>query len=266
MSHDPDTPYYLVGGVPISVTDMGGLIMTVRRWLSREQEQGAFICYRAVHGVICAQDDERVFKAHRDALLVVADGKPLALLGRLRGFAGIRQVSGIEATEVLCRAGVEYGWKHYFFGGAPGVADALARVLSEKIPGLCVVGTECPPFREQTEDEREQTRRRIRESGADIVWVGIGTPKQELWMEANAPSLPGVIAMGVGAAFDVHTGRVPRAPYVLRQMYLEWAYRLVREPRRLWQRYADNIPRFLWLVARQEISARRGKGAFSFYE
>ncbi len=261
MSHDPEIPFYLVGGVPISATDMDGLVQTVHRWLNCRNGTGAFICYRAVHGVICAQDDERVMKAHHAALLVVPDGKPLALLGRLRGFAGIRQVPGIEATEVLCRAGVPFGWRHYFFGGAPGVADALARSLSERIPGLRVVGTESPPFRQPTEDERQQTLRRIRESGADIVWVGIGTPKQELWMAANAPSLPGVIAMGVGAAFDVHTGRVARAPYLMRKLYLEWAYRLMREPRRLWQRYADNIPRFLWLVARQEIGALRSKSA-----
>jgi len=119
-----------------------------------------------------------------------------------------------------------------------------------------VVGTEAPPFRDETPDELAAMRRRIRRSRADIIWIGLGSPKQELWMAANAPHLPGTIAMGVGAAFDVHTGRVARAPRLVRAAGLEWAYRIAREPARLWRRYAEVVPRFLWLVAREEIKGR----------
>jgi N-acetylglucosaminyldiphosphoundecaprenol N-acetyl-beta-D-mannosaminyltransferase len=256
MGHDPETPRFDLCGVPVSVIDMEALVRAVARRLREREKHGSFVCFRDAHGIVRAQDDARLRDAHRDAFLVAPDGKPLAVIGRLRGFSGIGQVAGIEAIEALCRAGVPLGWRHYFFGGAPGVPERLAAAMAEKAPGLCVVGTEAPPFRDPTPEELAVTRRRIRRSGAEIVWVGLGSPKQELWMAGNAPHLPGTIAMGVGAAFDVHTGRVARAPALVRACGLEWAYRVAREPGRLWRRYAEVVPRFLWLVLRQEIRAR----------
>jgi N-acetylglucosaminyldiphosphoundecaprenol N-acetyl-beta-D-mannosaminyltransferase len=264
MGHDPQSRRFDVAGIPISAIDMDGLVAAVARWLDGRgpgepgaQGPGAYVCFRDAHGVVRAQDDAQLREAHREAFLVAPDGKPLALIARLRGIAGVGQVAGIEAVETLSRAGVPHGWQHFFLGGKPGVAQQLAEEMTMRIPGLLVAGAETPPFREQTPEELEALHRRIIASGADILWVGLGSPKQELWMAANAPHLPGVIALGVGAAFDVHTGRVARAPRIVRTLGLEWAWRVAREPARLWRRYAEVVPRFLWLVARQELRLAR---------
>lgn len=251
---------YIIGGVAITATNMAGFISAVRLWLEQRQagQGGAFVCFRDAHGIIRSRDDEKVFRAHRDALMVVPDGKPLAILGRLRGFAQVGQVRGIDAFEALCRAGVAAGWKHYFYGAGPGVAERLRAAMERKIPGLLVVGTESPPFGPQSAEEGAIARERILASGADVLWVGLSSPKQELWMAANAPMLPGVIAMGVGAAFDVHAGLVAPPPRLVRTLGVEWAYRIVKEPARLWRRYGEVVPRFLWLIAREAVQSKKG--------
>jgi N-acetylglucosaminyldiphosphoundecaprenol N-acetyl-beta-D-mannosaminyltransferase len=258
MAHDPQTAQFNVCGIPVSAMDMNGLAAAVTRWLAhrRPGEPGAFVCFRDAHGVVRAQDDARLRHAHRAAFLVAPDGKPLALIGRLRGVPGVGHVPGIDAMEVLCRAGVHLGWRHFFLGGAPGVAEELADAMTQKLPGLRVVGTESPPFREQSPDELKALHARIASSQADLLWVGLGSPKQELWMAANAPELRGVMAFGVGAAFDVHTGRIRRAPALVRRAGFEWAWRVLCEPARLWRRYAEVVPRFIYLVVRQELRGR----------
>ncbi|GJD64507.1 WecB/TagA/CpsF family glycosyltransferase [Methylobacterium frigidaeris] len=258
MAHDPLVPSFTIGGVPVSATDMAGLAEAVGRRLAAGSAQpGTFVVFRDAHGVVRAQKDPDLRAAHHDALLVVADGRPLSWIGRWRGLTTMQQVPGIESVEALCRAGAAAGWRHYFLGGGDGVADLLATTMRARVPGLQVAGVETPPFRPLDAAETEAMRERIRASGAQIVWVGLGTPKQELFMAAHAPHLPGTIAMGVGAAFDVATGRIPRAPRMLQVAGLEWAYRLAREPRRLWRRYLDTIPRFLAIAARDAISARK---------
>ncbi|SFV10371.1 N-acetylglucosaminyldiphosphoundecaprenol N-acetyl-beta-D-mannosaminyltransferase [Methylobacterium sp. 174MFSha1.1] len=258
MAHDPLVPSFTIGGIPVSATDMAGLAEAVRRRLAAGPAQpGTFVVFRDAHGVVRAQKDAALRAAHHDALLVVADGRPLSWIGRWRGLTAMQQVPGIESVEALCRAGVDQGWRHYFLGGGDGVADLLATTMRARVPGLQVAGVETPPFRPLDDAETEAMRARIRASGAQIVWVGLGTPKQEMFMAVHAPHLPGTIAMGVGAAFDVATGRIPRAPRRLQVAGLEWAYRLAREPRRLWRRYLDTIPRFLLIAARDSLSARK---------
>ncbi|MEG9459141.1 WecB/TagA/CpsF family glycosyltransferase [Methylobacterium ajmalii] len=258
MAHDPLVPSFAIGDVPVSATDMAGLIAALGRRLAGGADQpGTFVVFRDAHGVVRAQKDPVLKAAHHDALLVCADGRPLSWIGRWRGLSGMQQVPGIESVEAVCRAGVAPGWRHYFLGGGEGVAAQLAETMRARIPGLHVAGIETPPFRPLDAAETEAMRARIRDSGAQIVWVGLGTPKQELFMAAHAPHLPGTIGMGVGAAFDVATGRIPRAPKAFQVAGLEWAYRLAREPRRLWRRYLDTIPRFLLIAARDALSARK---------
>jgi N-acetylglucosaminyldiphosphoundecaprenol N-acetyl-beta-D-mannosaminyltransferase len=175
-------------------------------------------------------------------------------IGRLLGFREISQVSGIESVETLCRAGVDLGWRHYFIGGGPGVAQGLAAEMQARVPGLVVAGVETPPFRKMTEREASEMRQRIRSSNAQIVWVGLSTPKQELWMSENAPHLPGTISFGVGAGFDVNIGSIPRAPRALRVVGLEWLYRLLKEPKRLSRRYTEVVPRFALLALKRLVN------------
>lgn len=260
MSHDPAVARFRLAGTGISAIDMNGMIASIRRRLEPGQTRpGTFVVFRDAHGIVRATEDERLLAAHEAAMLVCPDGRPLYWLGRLRGARGIGQVPGIESVEAVCRAGLAHGWRHYFLGGGEGVAGALAETMAARLPGLKVVGTETPPFRPLDAAETAAMHERIRASEAQILWIGLGTPKQELFMAEHAPHLPGTVAMGVGAAFDVLTGRVPRAPMAFQVTGLEWAYRLLREPRRLTGRYLHTIPRFLALVAAER--RRRPAGA-----
>ncbi|MDP4025280.1 WecB/TagA/CpsF family glycosyltransferase [Methylobacterium sp. NEAU 140] len=251
---------YMVGGIGISAVDMAGLVRAVRARIGLgSASPGTFVVFRDAHGVVRAGRDRRLRAAHAAAYLVCPDGRPLYWLGRLRGAAGVGQVPGIESVEAVCRAGVAEGWRHYFLGGGDGVAQSLAATLRTRIPGLAVAGVETPPFRDLTPAETAAMHARIRASGAQIIWIGLGTPKQELFMAEHAPHLPGTVAMGVGAAFDVLTDRIPRAPRWMQWAGLEWLYRLAREPRRLAPRYATTVPRFALLVLREAL-ARKSLG------
>ncbi len=229
---------------------MRGLIASIGRFLARGPAMpGSYVAFCGAHGVVESDRDPRVRMAHENAWLTVADGRPLFWVGRLSGCREVKQVPGIESVEAVCQAGLDAGWRHYFIGGAPGVAQRLAAEMARRAPGLVVAGCETPPFRALTTAESTAMRERIRAAGTQILWVGLGAPKQELFMAEHAPFLPGILAMGVGAAFDVNTGRVPRAPRALQLAGLEWAYRLAREPKRLWSRYALVVPRFLQIAA-----------------
>jgi N-acetylglucosaminyldiphosphoundecaprenol N-acetyl-beta-D-mannosaminyltransferase len=247
-------------GVAVACVDMAGMIDELGGWLDRRgiDDEGIYVCFRDVHGVVLAQDDAELMEAHHRAYLVVADGKPLSVLGRARGNRGMDQVRGIDSVPALCSAGLNKGWRHFFIGGAPGVADQLAQNLTRRFPGLVVAGTECPPFRPLSIEETDAVVARINAASPDLVWVGLGSPKQELWMARVAPRLKGAICMGVGAAFDVHTERVRTAPEWVRRAGVEWAFRIIQEPRRLTGRYLRAIPRFLALIALEAIGRRTG--------
>jgi len=248
---------YSVAGVEVSAIDMTGLVRAMRARIDLgAAAPGTFVVFRDAHGVVRAHEDHQLRAAHEAAYLICPDGRPLYWLGRLRGAVGVRQVPGIESVEAVCRAGLSEGWRHYFLGGGEGVAQKLAATLRDRLPGLEIAGIETPPFRAMTADETFEMRVRIRQSGAQVLWIGLGTPKQELFMAEHAPHLPGTVAMGVGAAFDVLTGRIARAPRWMSRFGLEWLYRLMREPRRLAWRYARTIPRFTILVLRDALQAK----------
>jgi N-acetylglucosaminyldiphosphoundecaprenol N-acetyl-beta-D-mannosaminyltransferase len=194
--------------------------------------------------VVLARDDARHMQALRTADMVVPDGMPLVWIARLRGRSHMRRVCGPDLLRAVCARSVGAGWRHYFFGGAPGVADQLAQRLAERHPGLQVAGTDAPPFRPPTPQELDRALERMRAARPDIVWIGLGCPRQEQWMLENRARLPGTVLIGVGAAFDFETGRVRRAPPWMQKHGLEWLHRLVSEPRRLWRRYLILGPRF----------------------
>jgi N-acetylglucosaminyldiphosphoundecaprenol N-acetyl-beta-D-mannosaminyltransferase len=209
-----------------------------------------------------AQDDAGHMRALRGADLIVADGTPLVWISRLRGERRLRRVAGADLLAAVCERSEEEGWSHYFYGGAEGVAGRLASRLARHYPRINIAGTYSPPFRPLTEAETRADIARINSSGADIVWIGLGCPKQEAWMAANSQGLAGRILIGVGAAFDFHAGNIERAPRWMCDNGLEWLYRLASEPRRLWRRYLVLGPRFvaLSLAETAGVVSRRAAG------
>lgn len=252
-------------GVPVSIVDASSAVATIGNWIKSRQQQPTeprYVCAADVHSVMRAQDDQRHMRALKQADMIVPDGTPLVWVSRLRGENRIQRVPGPDLLASICERSVTEGWTHYFYGGAEGVAGKLAERLSENYPGLNVAGTECPPFRALTPDESEEGIARINASGADIVWIGLGCPKQEIWMLENHARLEGRILIGVGAAFDFHTGRIERAPMWMRNNGLEWLHRLASEPGRLWRRYLLLAPKFV-AMSLAETAGLMGRRAFA---
>ncbi len=246
-------------GVGISTTSYAEVVDYCRHWVGRRKRRDAtetarFICVTSVHGVITARDDEETRTILNAADIATPDGMPL--VWALRSFGARRQqrVYGPELMLRVCDDAARRGHRIFLYGGRERSLLQLRERLQAKFPGLAIAGAYSPPFRELTAAEEELVQRRIRVSGADIVFVGISTPKQERWMFAHRGAFPGVVMIGVGAAFDFHAGEVRQAPPWVQRHGLEWLFRLSMEPRRLWHRYLLVTPRFLPLWACQKVS------------
>lgn len=240
--------------IPVSLVGLESAITAIVGWIERKQAH--FVCVRDVHGVMRAQEDPALMQLHAGAGMVTPDGMPLVWLARRRGHTEVSRACGADLVEELCRVSVERGFRHYFYGGKPGVAERMAKVLGERFPGLQIAGTATPPFRPLTPEEDEAATRQIVESGAHIVWVGLSTPTQEFWMRDHVDRIPGATLMGVGAAFDFHAGDVKRAPRWMQKSGVEWLHRLCSEPKRLWRRYLVLAPQFVLQAAREEFGSR----------
>lgn len=247
-------PSFRLLGVPISIVNKQSTLSTIDDWITAKK--GGYICIRDTHGIIHAQDNSSFLEIHEHALMVTPDGVPIVWFGRLCGHKSLMRVCGPDLVGWLCEYSVERGFRHYFFGGADGVAERMAAKLQLQYSGLKIVGTESPPFRETSAQPDLIACERIRKKMPDIVWVGLGSPKQEHWMHVNSPHVPGAIFIGVGAAFDFHSGTISRAPKFMQQSGLEWLYRLFQEPQRLWRRYIIFGPKFLYLAIMQWLRDR----------
>jgi N-acetylglucosaminyldiphosphoundecaprenol N-acetyl-beta-D-mannosaminyltransferase len=238
-----DPPTFRVLGVRVDAVQIPQAIARVERWIA-ERVPNRYVAVTGMHG-ISESTSNPDFRTILDAAdMVVADGMPLVWLGRWHGFRNMRRrVYGPEFTETFCQVtGSKY--RHFFYGGAPGVADHFADVLHRR-HGVRIAGTYCPPFRPLTPEEDADVICRINSSNADLVWVGLSTPKQEAWMYGHRNQLAVPAMVGVGAAFDLNTGRLAQAPHWMREHGLEWLFRLLAEPKRLWRRYLLNGPRFV---------------------
>lgn len=218
---------------------------------------GGYVCVTGVHGVMEAQRDPAFRHILNRSLLTTPDGMPTVWVGRATGFHDIERVYGPDLMLAVCRELVVVGRSHFFLGGANGVAQELGRCLSARFPGLRVAGTYTPPFRPLSTDEEEALVRLVRQSGADIIWVGLSTPKQERLMARVAERVAPGVMIGVGAAFDFHTGRVRQAPRWIQRSGLEWLFRMLQEPRRLLPRYARNNLPFIVRILLQGLRVRR---------
>ena len=242
-------------GVGVSAIDMGVALAEIERWICAREPR--YVCVTGVHGVMESQGDEELRAIHNAAGLVTPDGMPLVWLSHWKGERRVRRVYGPDLMLALCERSLDRGWRHFFYGGGPGVPELLAERLRRRFPGMAIAGTWSPPFRPETPEEDAALAERIAASRADVVWVGLSTPKQERWMSAHVGRLAAPVLIGVGAAFDFHAGLKPQAPRWMRRSGLEWLFRLLSEPRRLGWRYLVNNPRFVWRVALQAAGARR---------
>jgi N-acetylglucosaminyldiphosphoundecaprenol N-acetyl-beta-D-mannosaminyltransferase len=238
-------------GIGVSAINMKMALVTIEEWISRRELH--YVCVSGVHGVMESQRDAELRRIHNAAGLVTPDGMPLVWLSRMFGFRHVERVYGPDLMLAVCACSAEHGYRHFFYGGAPGVGEKLAARLQSRFPTLNVVGTYSPPFRPLTPEEDQAVVEYINAVQPDIVWVGLSTPTQERWMAVHVGKLSAPVLIGVGAAFDFHAGLKKQAPRWMQQSGLEWLFRLLTEPRRLWRRYLVNNPWFLWLVLLQAL-------------
>ncbi|HET8926146.1 MAG TPA: WecB/TagA/CpsF family glycosyltransferase [Candidatus Acidoferrum sp.] len=247
---------FRVLGVRVDAVQIPQAVARMEHWIT-QREGCRYIAMTGMHGVTEAQHDQKFKEILHAAAMVAPDGFPLVWLGRRKGFALVRRAYGPELMATFCAQTAEKGYRHFFYGGAPGVAEDLAVRFATRYSGLEVAGTYCPPFRPLTAEEDREVVEVIEGARADIVWVGLSTPKQERWMFEHRERLSVPVLIGVGAAFDFHTGRVARAPDWMGGHGLEWLFRLVMEPRRLWRRYLFYGSEFAVLVALESFGIKK---------
>lgn len=234
-------------GVRLSVLTLDQAVAEMDAAIARRDRGYVSTC--PVYTVMLGHERDDVRAALNGAAWATADGVPVVWAQRWLGGKGAGRVYGPDLMQALCARSAERGYRQYFLGGAPGVATHLARSLEARHPGLMVAGLNCPPFRPLSDAEEDALADAINASRADVVWVGLGSPKQDLWMQRFRPRLEAPLLIGVGAAFDFFTGRMPQAPRWMQAAGLEWAFRLASEPRRLWRRYLIYNPKFLFALA-----------------
>src|SRR6266851_6661044 len=247
---------FRVLGVRVDAVQIAGVVLQMEDWIAR-RESCQYIAVTGMHGVTEAQHDARFKAVLNSAGLVVPDGMPLVWISRWLGFNLRRRVYGPELMASFCEQTAAKRYRHFFYGGAPGVADDLASQFVSRFSGALVVGTFSPPFRALTAEEDREIIHAIEGAQADIVWVGLSTPKQERWMYEHRDRLNVPVLVGVCAAFDFYTGRVTQAPAWMGDHGLEWLFRLSVEPRRLWRRYLVYGAEFAALVLLELLGRKK---------
>lgn len=237
-------------GVRVHATTYEDAAQRVVAWA--KEGSSRYVCVTSVHGVIEAQDDAQFRRIQNDADLVTPDGMPLVWGLKLLGCSEATRVYGPSLTLHVCEAAAREEIPIALYGGTPEMLERFTEFLTSRFPGIRIVCQIAPPFRPLSREEDEDYTQQIVRSGARLVFVGIGCPKQERWMAAHRGRIPAVM-LGVGAAFDFHAGRVPQAPAWMQRSGLEWLFRLASEPKRLWGRYRRIVPRFIGLFGAQYL-------------
>lgn len=252
----PELTRFNVLGVGVSPIQIPDVITCMEAWIA-ERRGCRSVAVTGMHGVTEAQHDASFKEILNAANLVVPDGMPLVWLARIRGFQLRRRVYGPELMATFCQRTAAKGYRNFLYGGDVGVAESLATVLCERFPGLVISGVYTPPFRALTEVEDDQILATINASGSDVLWVGLGAPRQERWMHEHRDRLNVPVVVGVGAAFDLHTGKKRQAPRWMQENGLEWLFRLLQEPRRLWRRYLLYGSEFAFKVILEQLGLRK---------
>jgi len=240
-----------VACVPVSLVNLALACNEVERLLCTGES--GYVVFRDMHGIVRAADDKELRCAHQDAFLVAPDGMPLVWIARWLGFKHVGRVYGPDFLLEFCRRTEHSGYRHYFYGSTDHVGTKLIGEIKRRFPAIKIGGRYAPPFGALADQLSLEEVERIRAARANVVWIGLSTPKQELWMRRHVSYLPGCVLLGVGAAFDFHAKTKRQAPLWMQRSGLEWSFRLLTEPRRLGRRYLVGIPRFLWLLATRGV-------------
>lgn len=242
-------------GVRVSAVNLANAVRLAEDWIALGSP--GYVCVTGVHGVMEAHRNSDFRKILNHAIMTLPDGMPMSWVGHVQGFRKMDRVFGPDFMSTMCRLSVERGYRNFLYGGQPGVAELLRNSLQTKFPGLQIVGTYAPPFRELSPWEEQEITDQVRRSRPHILWVGVSTPKQERFMAQYFKRLDVPLLVGVGAAFDYHTGRLRDCPDWIKRAGLQWLHRLLQEPRRLWRRYLSSNPAFLWHIACQLTGLRQ---------
>ncbi len=230
-------------GVRYAVSDMEEAVSYVRDRL--QAFGGRYICFSNVHTLVTAVENTRYREALNGSAITFPDGAPVAARLRHRGNARARRVAGPDFTEKLIEAASDGSVRHFFYGSTQNTLNDLTETLQKKYPDICIAGSYAPPFRELSEEEEKELEEMISRAEPDIIWTGLGAPKQELFMAMHNGKFKGVM-IGVGAAFDFMAGSRKRAPLIMQKLHLEWLHRMMQEPGRLGGRYIVTNTKFLW--------------------
>ncbi len=248
-------------GVGVSAINMDLASKNIADWVRNKKRH--YVCVSTVHGLIESQRDPLLRDIHNEAGMVTPDGMPLVWLLKMAGHSHADRVYGPDLMLATFEESAVRGYKHYLYGASPATLAKLESNLRTKFPSVQIVGSHSPPYRDLTPDEESQIVNEINDSGADIVWVGLSTPKQERWMAKHRERLNPSVLLGVGAAFDFHAGVTRQAPNFVQRAGFEWLFRLMIEPRRLWRRYFTIVPSFLVLIFAQKTGLKRFGSPFA---
>lgn len=243
-------PQVAILGVQISALNMQLALKQMETWLAEREPN--YICVTPAHSIMECVNDPTLLPIFNGAGLVTPDGMAVVWLLKLKGRKHVGRVYGPDLLLAACAHGLSKSYRHYFYGGAPGVTEKLVEKLSERFPGLQVAGMLTPPFRPLSPEEDQEIVRQINEARADIIWVGLGSPRQELWMHSHLGKVNAPLMVGVGAAFDFLSGKKTQAPLWIQRHGLEWLFRFASEPVRLWPRYRQ-YPKFILLVMAESL-------------
>ena len=242
-------------GIGVHALSMQQTLNQMTCWIEQRLPNYMIVC--PVSTIMAARRNPTLYETVRHAGLVTPDGMPLVFLSRWLGYKHVTRVYGPDLMLEFSQLSAKKGYRNYYFGGAEGIPEKLADNLTSRFRGLQVVGTHSPPFHPLTLEEEQDIVDQINATNPDIVWVCLGSPKQELWVAKFRDRLNAPILIGVGSAFDFLSGRKPQAPRWMQRSALEWLFRLLTEPRRLWRRYLINNPLFMFLVTLQLLKIRR---------
>ena len=230
-------------GVNIAAINMEWLVEYLDKNLS--DIKGDYICVSNVHTTVTSYEDASYCAVQNGGLMAIPDGGPLSTVGRRRGYKNMARTTGPSLMGEIFKISAKKGYRHYFYGSKQETLELLEKKLKEHYPGIKIAGMYSPPFRPLTEEEDKAVIERINEANPDFVWIGLGAPKQEKWMAAHQGKIDGLM-LGVGAGFDYYAENIKRAPMWMQKHNLEWVYRLVQDPKRLFKRYWSTNTKFIW--------------------